>query len=536
MPNTNTITITCSLYTQMDATLLAHGAFKHLGLTGFMDFNQWKSVCETSELPSGALIGLPMTLPVPEEALISPGTIIKLATPTGLVFAKTKAIDEPFFIDPKHEAINTLGSFATEHPYFIQHLKDQTPWRVSTEPITLINNPTANSMWQTPEQIWKLSKERKLSQIVAFQTKNPLHFGHIHFFKQLLKNFSAILFHPAMGPSLIPTDTPIHLRAASYEMWLKHLPQNVLTSFAPIAMRMAGPREALWNAQIHYGYGAHAFAVGHDHAGFYTKEHADFYKPLESLHFLQNLQKRLPIKIIPLNEHVFSLTTKEFKPKIDVLLKEQIANVNSAQIQKMIENQKNIPEWLMPSDVSSFLQNAVKKGKVVLLTGLSGAGKTELANAINTLHKEQLGRPLSILDGDVMRQNLTKELGFSKEDRIINIQRIGFVAKLLAEQGANCCISAIAPYYESRKKVYDLLDEHNIQHLTVYVNTPISVCTQRDPKGLYEKAIKGVIPNFTGISDPYEEPNDLNEKHLKLDLSKMQPMEAARFLFNIFFI
>lgn len=519
----------------MDATLLAHGAFKHLGLNGFMNHQQWKSTCETAELPSGALIGLPMTLPVPESSDIVPGTIIKLATPTGLVFAKTKALEQPFLIDSKHEAIHTLGTFANDHPYFLNHLKEQTPWRVSTENISLINNPSANLMWQTPEQIWKLSTERKFSKIVAFQTKNPLNFGHIHFFKQLLKNFDALLFHPAMGPSLISTDTPIHLRAASYEMWIKHLPQNTITSFAPIAMRMAGPREALWNAQIHYGYGAHAFAVGHDHAGFYTKEIGHFYKPLESVHFLQNLQKRLPIQIIPLDEHVFSLTTKEFKQKKDILPKEQIASLDSAQIQRMIETQKNIPQWLMPLDVSSFLQNAVKKGKIVLITGLSGAGKTELANAINTLHKEHFGRHLSILDGDVMRHNLTKELGFSKEDRILNIQRIGFVAKLLAEQGANCCISAIAPYYESRKKLYDLLDENNIQYLTVHVSTPISICAQRDPKGLYEKATKGIIPNFTGISDPYEEPNDLIEKNIKLDLSKMQPIEAARFIFNIFF-
>ena len=203
-------------------------------------------------------------------------------------------------------------------------------------------------------------------------------------------------------------------------------------------------------------------------------------------------------------------------------------SISGTELRARLAEGREIPAWFTFADVAAVLRSThpprYKQGFTIFFTGLSGAGKSTIAKAFLARLLESGGRPVTLLDGDIVRKNLSSELGFSKEHRDLNIRRIGFVANEITKNGGIAICAPIAPYDAIRKEVRSLIAKHG-GFMLVHVATPLEVCEQRDRKGLYAQARAGIIKEFTGISDPYEAPQDAE---LIIDTTSLTPEEAAQ--------
>jgi sulfate adenylyltransferase len=277
-------------------------------------------------------------------------------------------------------------------------------------------------------------------------------------------------------------------------------------------MRMGGPREALWHAIIRKNYGCSHFIVGRDHAGpGKNKKGKDFYDPYAAQDLVSQYQDELGITMIPFQEMVYVRSKAKYYPIDQIEDKDDILNISGTELRKMLQTREEIPEWFSFPEVIKELYKTYPpkhiQGLTIFFTGLSGAGKSTIANAL--LHKlmEIGNRSITLLDGDLVRYNLSSELGFSKQHRNINILRIGYVASEISKHKGIAICAPIAPYTETRKKVREMVSQFG-NFIEIYVNTPLEICEYRDRKGLYAKARLGLINEFTGISDPYEIPTN----------------------------
>jgi sulfate adenylyltransferase len=365
--------------------------------------------------------------------------------------------------------------------------------------------------------------------VVAFQTRNPLHRAHIELTRRAAEEVSAhLLINPVVGLTR-PGDVDYHTRVRCYRAALGLYPAgSTMLALLPLAMRMAGPREALWHALIRRNSGCSHFIVGRDHAGPAADRNGrPFYGPYDAQELAKRYEVELGIGIVPYREMVFVPDLDRFVPEDEVPAGRTRVSLSGSELRERLASGAEIPEWFSPPEVVAELRRShparAEQGCVIFFTGLSGSGKSTIARILE-IKLLEAGRRVTMLDGDVVRKHLSSELGFSREHRDLNIERIGYVAAEVARHGGVAICAPIAPYDATRKKVRQMVEAAGGRFLLVYISTPIEVCEARDRKGLYAKARAGLIREFTGISDPYEAPED---SALTIDTRNMPAAEAA---------
>lgn len=514
-----------------DLELLLIGGFSPLW--GFMGRKDYESVCSSMKLSDGTIWPIPIVFDVPEEFAqkLTEGEKIALRDPEGVMLAVLH-IEDVWQPDRRAEAEAVYKTSNEEHPGVSYVLNNTNPWYVGgrLEGIQLPEHYDFRPLRLTPAELRNEFARLGWRKVVAFQTRNPMHRAHYELTVRAIKEYEANLFiHPVVGMTK-PGDIDHYTRVRCYQALLPHYPKHTAKlSLLPIAMRLAGPREALWHAIIRKNYGCTHLIVGRDHAGPGSDSSGTpFYGPYEAQELLQKYEEEIGMKMVPFAMMVYVPEKDAYFPTSDVDENVRTLSISGTELRTRLAEGREIPEWFTFSDVAEELQRTHparrKQGFTVFFTGLSGAGKSTIAKAMLVRLLEMGGRPVTLLDGDIVRKNLSSELGFSKEHRDLNILRIGFVANEITKNGGIAICAPIAPYDSIRKEVRSLIEQHGGFTL-VHVATPLDVCEQRDRKGLYAKARAGIIKEFTGISDPYEEPADAETV---IDTTELTPEEAAQ--------
>jgi len=516
-----------------DLELLLSGGFSPLA--GFMDREAYESVLERVELPDGNVWPVPITLDVGETLAerLEPGSHLALRDNEGFMLA-VLTVSDVYRPDKRREAERVYGCTDTRHPG-VRYLFEEThPVYVggTLEGIQLPTHYDYEELRHTPEELRHLFTKFGWRRVVGFHTSRPMHRLQREVTLQAAKRAEAhILIHPVAGVSR-PGDLAYFARVKCYQAIEGHYPHGLTTlSLLPLAMRMAGPREALWHALIRQNYGCTHFIVGSDHGSPPRHPSGEdvFYPPYAAQEFIERYQDRLDIRMVPFQRLCYAPRRRRFVPEASLAADEERESaLSDAELARRLSHAEEIPAWYTYPEVLHALRRAHpprnRQGITLFFTGLSGSGKSTLAKIMYGKFIEAGHRPVTLLDGDIVRQNLSSELGFSKAHRDLNVRRIGFVASEITKNGGVAICAPIAPYAHTRRAVRSLIEEHGA-FIEIHVSTPLEVCEARDRKGLYAKARRGIIPEFTGISDPYEEPE---RPELRIDTSELSPMQAAQ--------
>ncbi|MEM7209848.1 MAG: bifunctional sulfate adenylyltransferase/adenylylsulfate kinase [Pseudomonadota bacterium] len=514
-----------------DLELLMNGAFSPL--TGFMKRNDYEAVCDDMRLANGDIWSMPITLDVSDEfaASVEIDQWIALRDPEGLLYG-TMQVEDIWIADKSAEAKAVFGADDSAHPG-VDYLHNSSGEVYLGGTVRGIESPLHYDyqyLRDTPSEVRAMIKKRGWRRVVAFHSHAPMHCAHHELTYRAAQQVEAnLLIHPAVGMTR-PGDIDQFTRVRCYEHIIKRYPdQTSALSLLPLAMRMAGPREALWHALIRKNFGCTHFIVVRDHAGMVkTSEGKPFYEPNAAQALLDNFSDELGIDIVPAQTMVYVQERAEYRPVTEITDEETVQSISDAELKRRLEEALEVPEWFSYPEIVDELRRAYpprhKQGFTVFFTGLSGAGKSTVANALVIKLQELGGRPVTLLDGDVVRTHLSSELGFTREHRDLNIVRIGFVASEITKNGGVAICAPIAPYRSTRRKVREMVSGGG-GFVEVYIGTSIEVCEARDRKGLYAKARAGMIKGFTGIDDPYEVPE---AAELEIDTSDCQPDEAAQ--------
>jgi len=492
-----------------DIELLSVGAFSPLDR--FMGKADYAGVVKEMRLANGTLFPIPITLPVADASSIQVGRDIVLRSPNNDLIA-IMTVEEVFEWSPSEEAYLVLGTQDVRHPL----VAEMASWGRAyiSGPLKVLNLPKHydfSELRNTPAEVRSMLQQLGYSNVVAFQTRNPIHRAHEELTKRAANQVGGgLLIHPVVGMTK-PGDIDHYTRVRAYKILVeRYYDRNrTLLSLLPLAMRMAGPREALWHAIIRRNYGASHFIVGRDHAGpGKDSEGRPFYGPYDAQQLLQQFESEIGVKMVPFKEIVYLPDEDRFEEQDQVPVGTRIATISGTEVRvEYLGNGKKLPEWFTRPETAAILSKvsppAHKQGFCLWFTGLSGAGKSTIAEILAILLMEH-GRQVSLLDGDVVRTHLSKGLGFSKEDRDTNILRIGFVASEIVQHHGVVICAAVSPYRAARNECRLMVGENRF--IEIFVDTPIEVCEQRDTKGMYAKARRGEIKTFTGVDDPYEEP------------------------------
>ena len=495
-----------------DLELLMNGAFNPL--KGFLGREDYNNVLDHLRLKDGTLWPIPITLDVSElfAETIKIGDSIALCDQEGVILAKME-ISDKWTPDKSYEAKKVFGTVDDFHPgvdYLINN-SGNIYLGGAIKGIEAPNHYDFRDRRNTPNELRSHFAKIGWKKIVAFQTRNPLHRAHQELTFLAAKEVEAnLLIHPVVGLTK-PGDIDHFTRVRCYEAVLNHYPTSTTSlSLLNLAMRMAGPREALWHGLIRKNYGCTHFIVGRDHAGpGKNKVGEDFYGPYEAQELFNLYATEMGIEMVDFKHMVYVENRAQYE-QIDIINKDdKILTISGTEMRRRLREGLDIPDWFSYPEVVEELRKSHpsknKQGFTVFFTGLSGSGKSTIANALMIKLMELGGRPVTLLDGDVVRQNLSSELGFSKEHRDINIRRIGYVASEITKNGGIALCAPIAPYEKTRKSVRNEI-EHYGAFIEVYVATTVEECERRDRKGLYKLAREGKIREFTGISDPYNVP------------------------------
>ncbi len=513
-----------------DLELLMNGGFTPL--TGFLGQADYEGVVENMRLASGALWPMPITLDVSDKMAesLKVGEQVVLRDPEGVPLA-VMDVEEMYSPDKHREAEKVYGADDLAHPA-VRYLHNQTGNVYLGGPVTGIDEPVHYDYRQhryTPNDLRRMFHKWGWRRVVAFQTRNPLHRAHVELTVRAAQQTEAnLLIHPVVGMTK-PGDVDHFTRVRCYEAVMRHYPdQTTAMALLHLAMRMAGPREALWHALIRRNHGCTHFVVGRDHAGpGKNSQGEDFYGPYDAQEMVAKYADEIGIEMVPFQAMVYVQERAQYVPINEVAENETKLNISGTELRRRLREGLDIDEWFSYPDVVAELRKTHpprdKQGFTLFFTGLSGSGKSTIANAVMVKLLEAGGRPVTLLDGDLVRKNLSSELTFSKEHRDLNILRIGYVASEITKNGGIAICAPIAPYERTRSQVRDLIEPLG-GFLEIHVATSLEVCEGRDRKGLYAKARAGLIKEFTGIDDPYEEPQNAE---LVLDTADMTPDEAA---------
>ena len=514
-----------------DLELLVNGGFSPL--TGFLGRRDYDRVCAEMRLGGGVLWPMPVTLDVPEAlaSSLSPDSHLALRDEEGVMLAVLRVADV-WRPDREAEAEAVFGTADRAHPG-AAHLLDRTrPCYVggrvtAVQPVThydyrLLRHAPAELRAEFAKLGW--------TKVVAFQTRNPMHRAHQELTLRAAREVDAsLLIHPVVGLTR-PGDVDHYTRVRCYQALLHRYPSNTaLLSLLPLAMRLAGPREAVWHAIIRKNHGCTHLIVGRDHAGPGLDSAGDpFYGPYDAQELLREHEAELGVTMVPFRMMVYVEDHDAYVPVDEAPKGARTLSLSGTELRRRLAEGREIPSWFTFPDVARELRRShpprERQGFTVFFTGLSGSGKSTIANALLVKFLEFGGRPVTLLDGDLVRKNLSSELGFSKEHRDVNVRRIGYVASEITKNGGIAVCAPIAPYDAVRKDVRSMIEPVG-GFVLVHVATPLEVCEQRDRKGLYARARAGVIKEFTGISDPYEPPDDAE---LAIDTAALTPDEAAQ--------
>ena len=514
-----------------DLELMMSGAFSPL--TGFMTRTDFDPVCSDMRLADGTLWPIPITLDVPEELgkSLSPGSNLALRDPEGVMIAALH-VEDVWQPDREAEAAAVLGTTNPEHPGVAQLIDRTNPYYVggTITGLSPVTHYDYKLLRHSPAELRAELVKLGWTKVVAFQTRNPMHRAHQELTLRAAKEVEAnLLIHPVVGMTK-PGDVDHYTRVRCYQALLRRYPRKTaMLSLLPLAMRMAGPREAVWHAIIRKNHGCTHLIVGRDHAGPGSDSSGNaFYGPYDAQELLQKHEAELGVAMVPFKLMVYVEEYDTYTPIDEVSEGTRTLNISGTDLRDRLAMGKEIPEWFTFPDVATELRRSHpprhRQGFTVFFTGLSGSGKSTIANVLLVKFFEIGGRPVTLLDGDLVRKNLSSELGFSKEHRDLNIKRIGYVASEITKNGGVAICAPIAPYDAVRKDVRAMIQQEG-GFLLVHVATPIEVCEERDRKGLYAKARAGIIKEFTGISDPYEEPADAD---LSIDTTQFTAEETAQ--------
>lgn len=514
-----------------DLELLMTGGFSPL--TGFLGKKDYESVCSSMRLTNGTIWPIPIILDVTEECAekLSSGDKLVLRDPEGVMLA-VMDIEDIWKPDKQAEAEQVYGSGNTGHPGIAFVLQKTNPVYVGGKirGVQLPEHYDFRSLRYAPAELRSDFIKLGWRKVVAFQTRNPMHRAHFELTYRAASDLGAnLLIHPVVGMTK-PGDIDHYTRVRCYQALLSYYPKDTARlSLLPLAMRMGGPREAIWHAIIRKNHGCSHLIVGRDHAGPGSDSSGKpFYGPYEAQELLQKHEEELGVTMVPFKLMVYVEDLDKYFPVDGVPEGKRTLSISGTDLRRRLTEGSEIPSWFTFASVAEELRKTHpprhKQGFTVFFTGLSGSGKSTIARALQVRLLEIGGRPITLLDGDLVRKNLSSELGFSKEHRDINIRRIGFVASEITKNGGIAICAPIAPYDRIRKEVRELISSLGGFTL-VHVSTPLEICETRDRKGLYAKARAGIIKEFTGISDPYEVPEDAE---LALDTSDMSPEEAVQ--------
>lgn len=525
--------ITLTQRQQCDLEMILNGSLSPL--RGFMNEDEYLSVVNTSRLLDGTLWPMPYYLDVDEEfaASIVPGSRVALRDAEGFMPAVI-TVESMWRPNKEEEAEFVYGTTNIDHPgvdYLYNRVRNVYIGG-AIEGVQLPFNYDFETLRDTPAELRAFFQKQGWRKVVAFHTSKPMHRLHQEITMRAAKEVGAhILLHPVVGMSK-PGDLHYYARVHCYQAIKKYYPKNLVAlSLLPMAMRMAGPREALMNAIVRQNYGCTHYIVGTEHAAPpNVRDSADrFYETGSAQRYVVENQEEIDIEIIATPELCFDEKSGRFVESLaesNVICADKLYSNNS--IIDAIEKDSVIPGWVSYPEVIQEMQKVCpprrEQGLTLFFTGLSGSGKSTLAKIVHAMFIEEGTRAVTLLDGDVVRLNLSSELGFSKKDRYINVNRIGYVASEITKNRGVAICAPIAPYAEMRKNARDRIEEYGA-FIEIYVATPLDVCEKRDRKGLYAKARKGIIPEFTGISDPYEEPV---EPEIKINTEDVTPMQAAQ--------
>lgn len=513
-----------------DLELLATGAFSPLDR--FMSRADHQRVLDEMRLADGHIFPIPVTLPVEPGPDIKAGQDIALRDSKNNLLA-VMTIEEAYEWDHNEVAQKVFGSQDLRHPLVSEMFRwGKVNISGRLQVLELPRRHDFQDLRLTPTECRERLETFNHENVVAFQTRNPLHRVHEELTKRAVQEVDGVLLlHPSVGMTK-PGDVDHYTRVRTYKaLAQRYYDQGrILLALLPLAMRMGGPREALWHALIRRNHGVNHFIVGRDHASPGNDSTGKpFYGPYDAQELVQKYSEELGVKMVPFRELVYLPEEERYEEAPKIKPETRTASISGTQVREDYLNRgRKLPDWFTRPEVAEILSETYpprhRQGVCIWFTGLSGAGKSTTADVLTVLLLEH-GRQVTVLDGDVVRTHLSKGLGFSKEDRDVNIRRIGYVAAEIVRHGGVVICAAVSPYRATRNDVRNMVGKD--RYVEVFVDTPIDVCEQRDVKGMYAKARRGEITGFTGIDDPYEPPL---HAEMTLDTVKNTPEENARLI------
>ena len=513
-----------------DLELILNGAFSPL--EGFLNRDDYLSVLGEMRLQSGLLWPIPINLDVTEAFAdsLSSGEHVALRDREGVIIAILE-VQDIWKPDKREEAESVYQTQDEAHPG-VDYLYNRAREVYLGGKLRGIEPPIHYDfrlLRDSPSELRGRFRKLGWRKVVAFQTRNPMHRAHQELsFRAAHQNEANLLIHPVVGLTR-QGDVDHFTRVRCYEKIMEHYPEQTTTlSLLNLAMRMAGPREALWHGLIRKNFGCTHFIVGRDHAGPGKDPRGQpFYGPYQAQELFSQHEKEMDISLVPFQQMVYVEDRAQYIPLDETTPDMRIKTLTGTEFRRRLNEGLEIPEWFSYPEIIAELRKRYpprhKQGMTLFFTGLSGSGKSTIANALLVKLLEIGGRQVTLLDGDIVRKNLSSELGFSKEHRNLNIERIGFVASEITKNGGIAVCAPIAPYRATRRKVRQMVESLG-GFVLIYVSTPLEVCEKRDRKGLYAKARAGLIKDFTGINDPYEAPE---KAEVVVDTQKLSPELAA---------
>ncbi len=514
-----------------DLELLATGGFSPLDR--FMGGEDHARVLAEMRLADGHLSPIPVTLPV------NPGDV-HLDKEVALRNAKNEllavmTVEEAYEWDRREAARTVFDTEDEKHPL----VAEMARWgsvNVSGQlrALELPRHFDFRDLRLTPAQCRHSLDELGARNVVAFQTRNPLHRVHEELTKRAAASIDGVLLlHPVVGLTK-PGDVDHYTRVRTYRALADRYYDStgIVLALLPLAMRMGGPREALWHAVIRRNHGANHLIVGRDHAGpGKDSSGRPFYGPYDAQDLVEEHSDEVGVRVVPFKELMYLPEEGRYEESSKIGPGVTTDSISGTQVrEEYLNNGRELPEWFTRPEVAEILADSYpprhRQGACVWFTGLSGSGKSTTADVLTVLMMEQ-GRHVTVLDGDVVRTHLSKGLGFSREDRDTNVLRIGFVAAEIARAGGIAVCAAVSPYRATRDAVRNMVGPDKF--IEVFVDTPLDVCESRDTKGMYAKARRGEIKDFTGIDDPYEAPENPD---LELETVSTSPEENARVILD----